>query len=84
MTDPQPTIDRGRPIEPAELPARLDALAAAVRARSDLVPRIGIVLGSGLGSLADLVDDAVAIPFADLPGWPPPTAPAAIYVILMH
>ncbi|HVA85903.1 MAG TPA: purine-nucleoside phosphorylase [Candidatus Saccharimonadales bacterium] len=68
-------FDHSRPIEPAELPARLDALVAAVRARSDLVPAVGIVLGSGLGGLADLVEDAVAIPFADLPGWPPPTAP---------
>src|SRR3972149_5513565 len=39
-------------IAPADLPARLDALAAAVRARTDLVPGIGIVLGSGLGGLA--------------------------------
>jgi len=75
MTEPQPRIDRGRPIEPAELPARLDALFAAVRARSHVAPRIGIVLGSGLGRLADLVDEPVAIPFADLPGWPSPTAP---------
>ena len=35
----------------------------------------GIVLGSGLGGLADDVEDAVAIPFEDLPGWPVATAP---------
>jgi purine-nucleoside phosphorylase len=64
-----------RPITPAEQPARLDALVAAVRSRSDIVPRIGIVLGSGLGSLADDLRDPVAIPFNDLPGWPPATAP---------
>ena len=33
------------------------------------------MLGSGLGGLADELSDAVAIPFADLPGWPPATAP---------
>jgi purine-nucleoside phosphorylase len=69
------SIDPGRPIPPAEQPARLDALVAAVRARTDLVPEVGIVLGSGLGGLADDLEDAVAIPFADLPGWPAATAP---------
>jgi purine-nucleoside phosphorylase len=39
------------------------------------VPQLGIVLGSGLGSLADELEDAVAIPFADLPGWPAASAP---------
>jgi inosine/guanosine/xanthosine phosphorylase family protein len=33
------------------------------------------VLGSGLGELADEVADPVAIPFADLPGWPQASAP---------
>jgi purine-nucleoside phosphorylase len=67
--------DPSQPISPIDLPARLDALEAAVRARTDLVPRVGIVLGSGLGGLADEVVDPVAIPFADLPGWPAATAP---------
>ncbi len=39
------------------------------------MPRVGVVLGSGLGDLADAVTDAVVIGFADLPGWPPATAP---------
>jgi purine-nucleoside phosphorylase len=68
-------VDRGAPIPPAQLPSRLDALEAAIRARTDLVPRLGIVLGSGLGGLADAVTDSVAIPFSDLPGWPAATAP---------
>jgi purine-nucleoside phosphorylase len=68
-------IDRITPIPPIDQPARLDALEAAVRRRSDLVPEVGIVLGSGLGGLADDLEDAVAIPFDELPGWPPPTAP---------
>jgi purine-nucleoside phosphorylase len=69
MTDPS------RPIPPSELPGRLDALEAAVRARTDLVPLAGIVLGSGLGGLADALSVAVSIPFAELPGWPAATAP---------
>lgn len=63
------------PIPPIDLPARLDALEAAVRERTDLVPELGIVLGSGLGGLADDLDDPIAIPFAELPGWPAATAP---------
>ena len=55
--------------------SRLDDLERAVRERTDHVPRIGIVLGSGLGSLADEITDAVAIPFSEIPGWPPATAP---------
>ena len=53
----------------------LDALEAEVRRRTALVPRLGIVLGSGLGTLAGTLDEATAIPFADLPGWPAATAP---------
>jgi purine-nucleoside phosphorylase len=63
------------PIPPADQPSRLAALEAAVRARTALVPRVGIVLGSGLGGLADDVADPVAIPFTELPGWPAATAP---------
>jgi purine-nucleoside phosphorylase len=62
-------------IPPAAQPERLDRLATAVRAVSDLVPELGIVLGSGLGGLADELEDARAIPFAELPGWPAATAP---------
>jgi purine-nucleoside phosphorylase len=68
-------IDRSAPIAPIDQPARLDALEAAVRARTDLVPGVGIVLGSGLGGLADDLEDPIAVPFDELPGWPPPTAP---------
>jgi purine-nucleoside phosphorylase len=32
------------------------------------------VLGSGLGGFADAVDDAVEIPYAEIPGWPSSTA----------
>ena len=68
-------LDPTRPIPPVAQPARLAALEAAVRERTDLVPAVGIVLGSGLGGLADGVEDAITIPFAELPGWPAATAP---------
>jgi purine-nucleoside phosphorylase len=63
------------PIAPADQPARLAALVEAIRGRTDLVPRVGIVLGSGLGSLADDIADPTSIAFGDLPGWPLATAP---------
>ena len=86
VTDPTPSgtpvagapIDPARPIPPAEQPARLAALEAAVRARTGLVPEVGIVLGSGLGGLADEVDEPIAIPFGELPGWPSATAPGHV------
>jgi purine-nucleoside phosphorylase len=76
-------VDFSRPIPPAEQPVRLAALAAAVRHRTDLIPEVGIVLGSGLGSLADELSDPVAIPFAELPGWPAATAPGHVGRLLL-
>ncbi len=32
-------------------------------------PRVGIVLGSGLGPLADRIEDAVAVPYSEIPGF---------------
>jgi purine-nucleoside phosphorylase len=76
-------VHPGAPIPPADQPARLDALEAAVRARTPLVPDIGIVLGSGLGGLAEELEEAVAIPFAELPGWPAATAPGHVGRLLL-
>lgn len=55
-------------MEPMEQAAA--ALVAAIRARAGEAPvRLGLVLGSGLGHLAQAVD-GVAIPYGDLPGFP--------------
>jgi purine-nucleoside phosphorylase len=77
------SVDPSRPIPPAAQRERLDALERAVRSRSDLVPAVGIVLGSGLGGLAEDLDEPVAIPFADLPGWPAATAPGHVGRLLL-
>jgi len=37
-------------------------------------PAIGLVLGSGLGALADELTERTDIPYADIPGWPHSTA----------
>jgi purine-nucleoside phosphorylase len=48
--------------------------ADAVRAKAgDRVPEAGIVLGSGLGGLAADIEDAVRVPFSDVPGFPSAT-----------
>ncbi len=75
--------DPSSPIRPGDQPAALAALEAAVRSRTDLVPRVAVVLGSGLGGLADDLADAVAVPFEDLPGWPAATAPGHVGRLLL-
>lgn len=50
--------------------AQIDQVAQAVRERDARPPRIGLILGSGLGGLADAVEDPVIIPAQDLPFWP--------------
>ena len=77
------TVDPRRPIPPIDQPARIAALVDGVRRRTDVVPEVGIVLGSGLGGLADDLEDAVAIPFAELPGWPEATAPGHVGRLLL-
>lgn len=51
-------------------PPRGADCAALVRSRRAVAPRIGLVLGSGLGSFADTLTDAVRFGFGDLPGFP--------------
>jgi purine-nucleoside phosphorylase len=34
-----------------------------------VTPKVGLILGSGLGALADELEDAVVIPYADIPGF---------------
>lgn len=53
-------------------PVRIDvsAAAGALRAASPAVPRIAVVLGSGLSHLVDGLTDPVVVPFTDVPGLP--------------
>jgi xanthosine phosphorylase len=50
----------------------MSAIEAAAVLTEHLRPRAGIVLGSGLGAVADAVADPVAIGYEDLPGFPRP------------
>ena len=49
------------------------AAASALEERSGLRPRVGVVLGSGLGAVAGAVQDPVEVGYEDLPGFPRPT-----------
>jgi purine-nucleoside phosphorylase len=49
---------------------RVKDAADAIRARIHEIPDIGIVLGSGLGDFAGSLDDAVTMPYGELPHWP--------------
>ena len=44
-----------------------------VRERAKVAPRVGIILGSGLGGFASQVVDAVTIPYAEIPHFPQST-----------
>ncbi len=66
-------MSEGLPGPGDDLPQRA---AKVVRAESDLVPRFGVILGSGLGpALGDAFQEEASFAFADLPGFPPPGVP---------
>jgi len=52
-----------------------NAAVAAIREQSRQVPTVAIVLGSGLGALADEVEHADRVPYEKIPGWKRSTAP---------
>jgi len=53
-----------------ESPDPLDRAVAAVREHTDATPAAALVLGSGLGDLADEADDPVRVEATDIPGYP--------------
>ncbi len=57
-----------------DLFARAESAAAFVLSQTQLRPKIGLVLGSGLGAFADDLTDAVRIPYAQIPSFPRSTA----------
>lgn len=48
----------------------IDAAAACVRGRISVQPQIALILGSGLGPLADEVESPAIIPTNEIPNWP--------------
>ena len=50
-----------------------DPAVATIRARTDVQPRVGLILGSGFSPLADAVEDGVVIPYGEIPHFPTAT-----------
>ena len=63
---------------PGAIWEQAEQAAAVIRARLTVPPRVGLVLGSGLGPLAERVSDPVAIPYAEIPAWPRSTVPGHV------
>ena len=49
---------------------QIDRIVALIHSKTSHRPRVGIILGSGLGGLAANVEEAAVLPFQELPGWP--------------
>ena len=52
---------------------RIGGAADSIRSRSDVEPRIAIVLGTGLGGLAEEIETETVIPYDEIPDFPVPT-----------
>lgn len=52
---------------------RLQDAVNALKSKTKLKPRIGVVLGSGLGAFANQIQVEAVVPFKDIPHFPPPT-----------
>ena len=48
----------------------IDSIAEAIRAKTDIQPRVGLVLGSGLGGVADAIESPIEISIDEISGWP--------------
>lgn len=50
-----------------ELRQQIEEASAAIRSHSSLVPSVGVILGTGLGSLADSIEVEARIPYDQIP-----------------
>lgn len=48
----------------------IDQATQCIQQKIKIAPKVGLVLGSGLGELADQVIDPVVIPYSEIPNWP--------------
>jgi purine-nucleoside phosphorylase len=60
---------------PSSIAARIEDSVFAIRKHIDAGPRVGLVLGSGLGGFADSLTNLVKIPYRDLPHMPASEVP---------
>jgi purine-nucleoside phosphorylase len=55
---------------------QIEAAAATIRKAWSVAPRVGMILGTGLGDLAGQIQQTAAIPYGDIPHFPKSTAPS--------
>ena len=60
-------------IPPAGYRKSLDVAVEAIAKKIDIEPRVGLILGSGLGGFAETLVDSIAIRYEEIPGWPSST-----------
>lgn len=65
-----------------DIKERITSAASYLLAHVALRPTIGMVLGSGLGDFAETLEDAVRIPFSQIPNFPLPTVPGHVGVLV--
>jgi purine-nucleoside phosphorylase len=49
---------------------QIDETTEFIRQRISIQPRVGMILGSGLGGLAASIENPVILPYAAIPNWP--------------
>lgn len=67
-----------RPLGSLYSRADVERLAESVRARCRIVPEVGLIIGTGFASFAAEIEEAVRIPFRELPGFPEPGIPGHV------
>lgn len=65
-----------------ELKEKISSAASYLLGHTARRPAVGMVLGSGLGDFADTLEDAVRIPFSQIPNFPLPTVPGHVGVLV--
>ena len=53
-----------------EMEKRIHAAADYIRQRISIKPTVGLILGSGLGDIADMLEDRTLIPYEEIPYFP--------------
>ena len=66
-----------------DISAKIAAAAEYIRSQTPLRPTIGLVLGSGLGEFANTLEDAVRIPFGQIPYFPVSSAPGHVGALVI-
>lgn len=74
---------RAQPILHGRASAELAARSIRKRSGETRTPACALVLGSGLASVGERIEDAVRIPFADIPGFPDATVPGHAGQLIM-